>query len=79
MTENHTIIEKSIKLQYIVLIVHSLSIPNLGPLTYNDNGRATLVGVVSGGKDCADRRYPGTYARVTEALPWIQEELAKTC
>ena len=51
----------------------------IGPLTYNDEGHETVVGVVSWGEGCADKRYPGVYARVTEALPWIEEQLTKTC
>ena len=50
-----------------------------GPLTYNDAGRETLVGVVSRGYGCAKKNYPGIYTRVTEVLPWIKDELAKTC
>ena len=38
-----------------------------------------MVGVVSRGYGCGDVDYPGVYARVTEVLPWIEEELAKTC
>ena len=38
-----------------------------------------MVGVVSRGYGCGDVDYPGIYARVTEVLPWIEEELAKTC
>ena len=51
-----------------------------GPLTYDDDGKQILVGVVSWGKKpCASKGYPGVYARITEVLPWIGEELAKTC
>ena len=60
-----------------------LSIPfylTPGPLTYDDDGKQTLVGVVSWGKKpCALKGYPSVYARITEVLPWIEEELSKTC
>ena len=45
-----------------------------GPLTYKDAGQETLVGVVSRGAGCASKDYPGIYARVTEVLPWINDE-----
>lgn len=63
-----------------------------GPLTYNDNGRETVVGVVSFA-DVSCRRFNGVvlpsslstlvngsvavYARVTEKLEWIQNEMEK--
>jgi len=51
-----------------------------GPLTYKENGRSYLIGVVSWGHPkCALPEYPGVYARVTTALDWIQEELGKSC
>ena len=34
--------------------------------------RATLVGVVSYGNDCAHEQYPGVYSRVSAAMSWIQ-------
>ena len=51
----------------------------IGPLTFNDNGQETLVGVVSWGVGCAVKHNPGVYARITHVLPWIKKGLAKTC
>lgn len=44
-----------------------------GPLTVPDgNGGRLLAGVVSWGYGCADRRWPGMYARVSAFASWIQ-------
>ena len=51
----------------------------LGPLTYLDQGRAVLVGVVSWGRGCALATHPGVYARTTEALTWINDQMSQTC
>ena len=51
----------------------------LGPLTFNDGGGETLVGVVSRGYGCALKDFPGIYGRITAVLPWIKNELAETC
>jgi len=48
-----------------------------GPLTYNNNGRATLVGVVSWGSRSCDQNT--IFARVTEVLPWIENEMKEQC
>ena len=48
-----------------------------GPLTYDDQGSAVVVGVVSWGHGCALTDYPGVYSRVTEVLPWINEQMTE--
>ncbi len=48
-------------------------------MTYNNGGRATVVGVVSWGIGCAQAQRPGVYARVTEAMAFINSELNQTC
>ena len=42
-----------------------------GPLIYDDNGKATLVGVVSYGDGCGKPGVPGVYARITSVKKWI--------
>ena len=69
----------TINFQFISLIQYTVVYLFKGPLTYEDNGQAILVGVVSRGYGCALKNYPGIYARVTYVLPWIEDELAKTC
>ena len=51
-----------------------------GPLTYKENGRSYLIGVVSYGEGaCANTEFPGVYSRVTTVLNWIEKELRSTC
>jgi len=46
-----------------------------GPLTVAENGKFTLIGVVSYGAGCAHTT-PGVYARVQGFLPWITSLIA---
>jgi len=49
-----------------------------GPLIVQENGRWTLVGVVSFGNGCAVPGVPGVYARVTQRFDWIKDNTAGT-
>merc|ERR1719228_259670 len=49
-----------------------------GPLIVKENGRWTLVGVVSFGNGCALPGVPGVYARVTQRFDWIKDNTAGT-
>jgi secreted trypsin-like serine protease len=46
-----------------------------GPLVTLTDEAFTLIGVTSWGLGCATPGYPGVYARVTSALPWIRRQL----
>lgn len=46
-----------------------------GPLVCQNGGAWTLYGATSWGYGCADERYPGVWARVHEALDWIDETM----
>lgn len=46
-----------------------------GPLF--DKNTSTIVGIVSWGISCGLANYPGVYARISSALPWIQQILKK--
>ena len=47
-----------------------------GPLVLKEDGRYTVVGVVSYGNGCALANNAGVYARVTNYLTWINENVA---
>ncbi|XP_020770143.1 urokinase-type plasminogen activator isoform X1 [Odocoileus virginianus] len=42
-----------------------------GPLVCTIQGRLTLTGIVSWGRECAMKDKPGVYTRVSKFLPWI--------
>jgi hypothetical protein len=43
-----------------------------GPIVIRNGATHILVGVVSWGTGCAQRKYPGVYARVSSAVAWIR-------
>ncbi|GBM90344.1 hypothetical protein AVEN_36570-1, partial [Araneus ventricosus] len=48
-----------------------------GPLvTVGKDKHYYLIGIVSFGKNCALKGYPGVYTRVTEYLDWLAPKLA---
>lgn len=47
-----------------------------GPLVCESAGTWTVYGATSWGKGCAGERYPGIWARVTQALDWIHATVA---
>jgi len=51
-----------------------------GPLIIDENGKITLIGVVSW-RGCAEANLPGVYSRVTHVLDWIKRNLEgdQTC
>uniref|UniRef100_A0A8C5Q516 Urokinase-type plasminogen activator n=1 Tax=Leptobrachium leishanense TaxID=445787 RepID=A0A8C5Q516_9ANUR len=48
-----------------------------GPLICERNGQMMLYGIISWGDECGKEHKPGVYTRVTQYLPWIQENIAE--
>jgi secreted trypsin-like serine protease len=48
-----------------------------GPLFCKHNGQTFVLGLTSWGVDCALPRYPGVYAKVSTAKPWINSIISK--
>ena len=46
-----------------------------GPLVCIDNNKPVVVGVVSFGVGCGDRKLPGVYAKVTNYIKWIKAQM----
>ncbi len=49
-----------------------------GPIVIRNGNDHVLVGVVSWGYGCAIPGYPGVYARVSSAIPWIESVVCDT-
>jgi len=45
-----------------------------GPLVCKQGNRWWQHGIVSFGRGCAERNFPGVYSNVVEYLPWIKEK-----
>ena len=41
----------------------------------NENGKATLVGIVSFGFSCANPNYPGVYTKIASFHHWILSKM----
>jgi trypsin len=46
-----------------------------GPLVTMVNGQPILVGIVSWGMDCAQKKRPGVYTRISKHVDWINKEI----
>ena len=46
-----------------------------GPLTCGEGQDKVLCGIVSWGRGCALRGYPGVYAQVSNYIGWIQSNI----
>ena len=48
-----------------------------GPLLIKTRGRYEVIGIVSWGIGCADKKYPGVYTFVPGYLDWIQSHIRR--
>ncbi|CAG7818268.1 unnamed protein product [Allacma fusca] len=44
-----------------------------GPLYFKQDGKQILIGIVSNGRGCGNKKYPGVYTRVSKFLGWMKE------
>lgn len=48
-----------------------------GPLFIEKDGKTEVVGIVSWGIGCADKKKPGVYTRVASFTTWIKDQIAQ--
>lgn len=47
------------------------------PMARKVNNQTEVIGIVSAGIRCADRKMPGVYTKVNYYLDWIRSEMAR--
>lgn len=53
-------------------VFHYIDLHSEGPMVYNSNTSSPILyGIISWGNDCADKDFPGVYAKVSVYRDWI--------